>query len=79
MLKDVTGRLEESEGRGTRLREEVEVGCGWAGRDQDWEHVQGLRTATEEKHEELIALKSKEAASRAALAVSEVMKSLVVN
>ncbi|EER13533.1 hypothetical protein Pmar_PMAR000121 [Perkinsus marinus ATCC 50983] len=70
MLKDVTSRLEESEGRGTRLREEVEVGSGWAGRDQDWEHVQGLRTATEEKHEELIALKSKEAASRAALAAA---------
>ncbi|KAF4725423.1 hypothetical protein FOZ62_013980, partial [Perkinsus olseni] len=52
MLEDVSSRLEESQNRGAKLREEVK----------------GLRAASEQRGEELASLRSKESAARAELA-----------
>ncbi|KAF4694866.1 hypothetical protein FOZ60_006720 [Perkinsus olseni] len=54
MLEDVSSRLEESQNRGAKLREEVK----------------GLRAASEQRGEELASLRSKESAARAELAAA---------
>ncbi|KAF4675401.1 hypothetical protein FOL46_001695 [Perkinsus olseni] len=54
MFKDVSSRLEESQNRGAKLREELK----------------GLRAANEQRGEELASLRSKESSARAELAAA---------